>query len=410
MVTEQHHKGLYNIYREHMNILIIHSGYPLNNASGEVVRTKNMAKSLASFGHKVTVLLLYNVKCFRPKNAKLITHENNIRYIKIPTFPTSKLLKFGAIYNKMMVWLVVQLIQPKVIQAEITWSASITSFVKRKKLVTDFHSDLVPEVESLGGSKVFIDKLKQDNIYALTNSDYILCVSNKLHDNLFKTYGFSFPSNILPCNVDFGLFAKERLLGREKIKQVLGLDGKIILAYLGGTHQWQCLNETLDIFKRLRLLDNKYYFCLFTNGSLKPFAAQIESIKDVFLTMELNTNNIVEYLSIVDAGFVIRDNLLLNANSSPTKTGEYMAAGAMAIATKYSGDAPELISESQFGYILNSINPTDREIRELNEKIQDFVSDVELNRVKVREYIEYSRSWNRNKEKLNKIYCELETV
>lgn len=389
-----------------MNILIVHSGYPLNEAAGEGVRTMNMAKSLTEMGHKVVILMLYSVLNMKLKNLKFIVKEDGIKQIQIPTFPTSKCLKIALFYNRLMVWLTVKLTRANAIQAEVTWSASTAGFVKKLPLITDFHSDLVPELEATGRSAAFIEKSKRDNIYALSNSYQILCVSKTLHDNLSNTYFSKYPYNLLPCNVDFKTFTRDRLTKRAELREKYGLTDKIVLAYLGGTHQWQCLNETFDIFTRLHKLDSRYYFCLFTNGNLKHFESKIEAIKDSFMTMSLGRDNLVEHLSIIDAGFVIRENLLLNANSSPTKIGEYMAVGAMVIATKYSGDAPELINEIGYGYILNSIMPTDVEIKELNLKIKAFVLDYKNSSVKIREYIEYFRDWKRNKEKLNKIYTD----
>lgn len=390
-----------------MRILIVHCGYPLNQAAGEGVRTMNMARSLNNLGHKVYMLMIYSVLNFRLKNLKFIRKGDGITQVHIPTFPISTFLGLALFYNRIIVWLVARITRSQAIQAEITWSASITKFVSSLPLITDFHSDLVPELEATNRSKKFIEKSRRDNIYALKNSHRILCVSQTLHDNLSQTYNASHKCNILPCSVDFQLFTNDRLDKRKVLREYYGLSNRIILAYLGGTHQWQCLNETFNIFSRLHKLDNRYYFCLFTNGNLSSFASKIESIKDSFMTMPLDKDNLAEHLSMIDAGFVIRDNMLLNANSSPTKTGEYMACGAMVIATQYSGDAPFLIKGSGFGFIADSITPRDQEIEKLNEMLIDYHNNYRDNSILVRQYIEYNRDWKRNEEKLEVIYGNL---
>ena len=390
-----------------MRILIVHCGYPLNQSAGEGVRTMNMARSLKNLGHEICILMTYNVLNFRLKNLKFIQKKDDITQIHIPTFPISKFLELALLYNRIIVWLVAKIVRSQAIQAEITWSASITKFVSSLPLITDFHSDLVPELEATNRSKQFIEKSKRDNIYALKNSHRILCVSQTLHDNLAQTYNAFHEYNILPCSVNFQLFSKERMERREEFRECYGLSDRIVLAYLGGTHQWQCLNETFDIFSRLHKLDNRYYFCLFTNGNLSSFSSKIESIRDSFMTMPLSEDNLVEHLSMIDAGFVIRDNMLLNANSSPTKIGEYMACGAMVIATQYSGDAPFLIKGSGFGFILNSITPEDHEIEKLNETIKEYHKNYCEYSIQVRQYIEYNRDWERNEEKLEVIYGNL---
>ena len=202
-----------------MRILIVHNGYPLNQAAGEGVRTMNMARSLNNLGHKVCVLMIYSVLNFRLKNLKFIQKKDGIIQIHIPTFPISKFLRLASFYNSIIVWFVAKIVRSQAIQAEITWSASITRLISSLPLITDFHSDLVPELEATNRSKQFIEKSKRDNIYALKKSYRILCVSQTLHDNLVRTYNAFYECNILPCNVDFQTFTKDRLKKRNELKE-----------------------------------------------------------------------------------------------------------------------------------------------------------------------------------------------
>lgn len=388
-----------------MNVLIIHCGYPIGTNTGECVRTINMATSLAKLGHIVTLLRLYSVAKFRFQ--KVVFREKGIMVISLPTFPISHFLKIGLFYNRLIVWFISKLKRIDVIQAEITWSASITGFVKNLPLITDFHSDLVPELEFMNKSANFKHKAQRDNIYALKNSTRIICVSDILHQNLCRTYHVSFPPCILPCNVDFDLFNTERLLSRNSFRARYRLEDKIVLCYLGGTHHWQCLDETFNIVMKLRRLDDRYYFCLFTQGDLTPYTSKIKELEGNFMTMPLGRNNLVEHLSMIDAGFLIRDNMLLNANSSPTKTAEYMVCGAMVITTKYAGDAPSLIKECNGGFVLDSISPSDDEIANLHEYIQCYVEDYKARSLSIRNFVCENRSWEYNESKLNSLYIDL---
>jgi hypothetical protein len=60
--------------------------------------------------------------------------------------------------------------------------------------------------------------------------------------------------------------------------------------------------------------------------------------KDNYYVCALKTNEVPSHLKLFDAGFLIRDNYVLNKVASPTKTPEYLAAGAGLICTAYSGD------------------------------------------------------------------------
>ena len=54
------------------------------------------------------------------------------------------------------------------------------------------------------------------------------------------------------------------------------LKERIVLCYLGGLQKWQCVEETLDIFLRLKKKDDRYFLCIYTNDDLTPFAKKIE--------------------------------------------------------------------------------------------------------------------------------------
>lgn len=388
-----------------MRILIIHLGSLLNKSAGETVRTENMAKSLNNLGFNVTILYLYSIFKLRINNLKFRDNRNEVDRLYLPTFPVSRFCKLGQLYNNILVWIVAKILRADLIQAEIAWSASITKFLSIP-LITDFHSDIVPELEATGANDNFIEKSRLDNIFALRNSHSITCVSKILYDNLVSTYGIKPNYHILPCCVNLEHFSEDRLSVRDSVRKKYNLQNKLVLCYLGGTHQWQCLKETFEIFIRLQKLDDRYYFCLFTRDNLDDYKDYIEACKDSFMTKALDNTNLVEYLSMIDAGFVLRDNLMLNINSSPTKTAEYMAAGAMVIATCYSGDAPALIEDSGLGCILESKEPSDFELLNLHEKLSSYTVDYCKNSLKSKQFIKENRWWNKNEDVLRILYSD----
>jgi glycosyltransferase involved in cell wall biosynthesis len=122
----------------------------------------------------------------------------------------------------------------------------------------------------------------------------------------------------------------------------------------------------------------------------------------------LKSTEVAYYLSMIDAGFVLRKNSLVNINSSPTKSSEYLAAGAMIITTQYAGDSPELVRKSGCGVVLEDVRAlTKNELQELDSKITAYVEDYSLNAHKAKEYVFKNRSWSFNEEKLKMLYAEI---
>ena len=89
----------------------------------------------------------------------------------------------------------------------------------------------------------------------------------------------------------------------------------------------------------LRRIDNKVFFFLFTNSGIDFIKEKLQEIgEDNYCVKALKSADVPAHLKLLDAGFLIRDELVLNIVSSPTKISEYLAAGAGLICTEYSGD------------------------------------------------------------------------
>lgn len=389
-------------------ILVIHNGYPLRGDGGDKVRTLNMIQSLNSIGFDVCLLAFFKKDfSFVFVNRKSIPLD--IKSYFIFTLPDRwGLGGIAAWFRAVITWIIVKFNHIELIQLETSLSTSCVRFLRKDILiVTDFHADPIPELQMNGVAESSINRAKRDVCYALARSQQIIAVSNNLLNNLKKYYPYSCPSSILPCSFNdekFRIDLKESILLREKMH----LKDRIVLCYLGGLQKWQCMEETLDLFLRLKEKDNRYFLCIYTNDDLAPFAKKIELLGDDCLCISLPYEQVPLYLSIIDAGFVLRHNSLVNINSSPTKIAEYMAVGAMVIATKYSGDAQVLIEESGYGMILDEIeNISPEMIDELDVKIHSYKENKINASTSIKECILKNRLWHANEIKLKSLYSNM---
>ena len=122
------------------------------------------------------------------------------------------------------------------------------------------------------------------------------------------------------------------------------------------------------------------------------------------MVKSLKQSEMPAYLSMTDAGFVLRANSLVNINASPTKTAEYLAAGMMLIGTTYAGDAPQMIKESGCGITVTDPQLSDAEIGELDNALTRFMENRHENAAKARNYVFEYRTWESNERKLAEIY------
>lgn len=386
-------------------ILLIHNGYPVGEQVGDKIRVINMANSLKNIGFDVYLLAFYK------KGFTFLSQERSklpvgIKSIFFYTLPDRwGLVWVASIIRAIITWLIVKKHRIRVVQIETSLSGSCVRFLdKDVKVVTDFHADPVPELQMLGRSQNYIDHTIKDIKYILSRSQMLLTVSDNLRNNLKHYYPFSSETAILPCSFNENLFADNDINDAERLRKELNLEDRIVLCYLGGTHKWQCIEETLDLCVRLRALDSRYFVCIFTNGDMSPYQEKLSYLKDSYMCKALPYASVPLYLSTIDVGFVLRQNSLVNINASPTKSSEYLASGAFLVSTQYAGDAPSLVTESGCGFILNDINPSDEEVKKMHAEILSFVQNRAFNAKKARSFAFKERVWGANEQKLYKIY------
>ena len=379
------------------NVLVIHSGYPLGVEAGDKIRTLNMVESLRRMGYNV-VLLGFFTRGFSFLKEERKTLPKGLKSILLYSLPDRmRLAKLAEFILAVETFVISKLYSIDVIQAELSASAPCARFVTDIPLITDFHSDLVPELEMGGYSQDVIEHAASENRFALKYSDRIISVSDKLFENL-QVYGKMNANHfILPCNFNIEPFMGLNLDVRNRLRAEYGISDRIVLCYSGAFRVWQCIKETLEVVIRLRELNPSYYLCIFTNDDTTPFMDLLKLLEGNYMVKGLGRMEVPAYLSMADAGFVLRADSLVNINSSPTKTSEYLAAGAMVIATKYAGDAPKQIKESSCGVVFDNLLISDAEIAMLNEQLIYYAENYDLK----------NRVWSSNEVKLADLYKSL---
>ncbi|MCA5586258.1 glycosyltransferase [Parabacteroides gordonii] len=389
------------------NVLVIHRGYPLGIEAGDKVRTLNMVGSLQHMGYNVILLGFFTRGISLLKTEKK-TLPKGIKSIFLYSLPNRmRLAKIAELFRAIETFIICKFYSIDIIQAELSASAPCARFVPDIPLITDFHSDLVPELEMGGYSQDVIEHAASENRFALKRSNKIITVSDKLFENLSVYNKIEAQHFVLPCNFNAEPFMVLNSDVRKQLRTEYGLNDKIVLCYSGAFRVWQCIQETLDVVIRLRQLNPSFYLCIFTNDDVTPYSSLLEQLEGNYMVKGLSRTEVPSYLSMADAGFVLRADSLVNINSSPTKTSEYLAAGMMVIATQYAGDAPMQISESSCGIVFDDLSISDDEIRILNEKLLYYVENYEKCSVKAKKYVFNNRIWSSNEVKLVDLYNEL---
>lgn len=320
-------------------VLLVFPGLRTRENEGSKHRLECFIDAYAQNGYSVTTLA-YVKDWPWGRNVSL---NRNCKWIYLPFILPSALSELTTrllnLYIKVTLAIITRLGRYNVVQMEITgFKSRICS--KKSKYIVDFHSDVYHEEIETG-------ETTKDSWYSNLNlksqkdsiksSDHIICVSERLKEQLERNTGEKIEHySIISCGVSLHRFLNSN---SNQLLKDLNIEDKLIFGYCGGLHKWQNVGKILDIFNRIKRLEPKSYFMVFTNGDISEYKDELDKLgSDKCCVKALSPDDIPDYLGMLDGGFLIRDNLILNIVSSPTKISEYIAAGAALICTPYAGD------------------------------------------------------------------------
>ncbi len=362
-------------------------------------------------GYQITVLLLFSY----PSLKYLFKYKNYLRedvgWILMPCFGFSRglFLKALTIFTGQVCLFFLNLWNKYVfIQAEHNYGGQIARFKRRNTpLIVDFHGESADEYHflhpALPETHPKLKSIKNSTTRAVRLADFIIVVSENLKTALEKISSQKINNYfVMPCCVDYERFQRQPLATlSEKYAD------RILLGYCGGLQKWQNIHSILHIVSELRKKDARIFFLLFTNFPTESIKPELDRLgAGHYAVYSLTGRQIPEYLPLMDAGFLIRDQRLLNQVSSPTKILEYLAAGVPVIATQYAGDIKETVKSGENGLILPDIEISGEQI----DRIFQFICNVKNNRATIKTTCQNSvqdRTWSKFSMRLLKKIEEL---
>lgn len=317
-------------------ILLVFPGMYINETSGAKHRLNSFIDAYHERGFDVSVLAFF-------KDSPFSSHRelnSKARWILFPfIMPMSKSSVFTAIqlfYMKFVFAVTTWFTSAPIIQMEMysIWNRLCSG---NKKYVTDVHGDIFHEFVEMGrgnNDHWYARRLLQMQKETVKNSDRLICVSENLRKQMESNTGMPVHDyRIISCGVDLSRF------DTPKASLPVNLENRIVVGYSGALQKWQCVDEIIKVATLLHQKDERIYLIIYTMDELGDCRKLLDILgKDNYYVCALKSNEVPSHLKLFDAGFLIRDNYVLNKVASPTKTPEYLAAGAGLICTAYSGD------------------------------------------------------------------------
>ena len=207
----------------------------------------------------------------------------------------------------------------------------------------------VIEEEGTGGLRFKVRK-KLESLHA--RFKHRIVVSRPMADFLDAEYGAARGGVlVLPCLVDLERFPEAA--DRNMLRKKLGLDEKFVMSYVGTASHWQCVNETVALFRKLREMREDCFFWVFTPDR-QAFETLLADLPVDCWQIEYRPHHeLAHLLPAADVACLLRRKELLNRVSSPLKLPEYLACGLPVLIGPQVGQYSGLVAEKHLGVIID---------------------------------------------------------
>jgi glycosyltransferase involved in cell wall biosynthesis len=192
---------------------------------------------------------------------------------------------------------------------------------------------------------------------ALRKAVAIVVLTKRARDAMFGPSS-SDRVHVIPCCADVEQIQANRAQ-RQSVRASLGLANRRVLVYIGKFTGWYMEQEMVDFFSVAHETDPALYFQVLTQDDPAPIATQFSRVgvsQDAYSISRVPPNLVGRHLAAADAAISFIRSCPSKISSSPTKIGEYLAAGLPIVTSAGIGDVDTLIDGLGTGVLLRTFD------------------------------------------------------
>jgi glycosyltransferase involved in cell wall biosynthesis len=253
----------------------------------------------------------------------------------------------------------------RVVHAHNLYSAALALSVRpfwKYKVILDLHGRIPEEYVYLGkggpSARHMLNRLER---WAVTRSDHVVVVSEKLRDYVLETYPVREDAlSVIPCCADGSAFRWEPA-AREATRRRMRFDEKLVCLHLGSFVDWYRPDVVVDAFERIRgqIPGSHLLVVTFdTEAARRYLAGRLPG--DAYTLSSAKHEDVPALLNAADLGFLILPRTENIRTSSPTKFSEYLNCGLPVLISPDVGDFSQIVAARTVGFILDTGGGVDR--------------------------------------------------
>jgi glycosyltransferase involved in cell wall biosynthesis len=191
----------------------------------------------------------------------------------------------------------------------------------------------------------------------ITNSDGIVVLTERVKQHLFKEKT-RFPVQVIPCCADLTQI-EAQAADRSEMRTRLGLDGKTVMVYVGKFGGWYMQREMADFFAAASEVLPELHFLVLSQSEhrlIEEEFARCSISAEKYSLLQAAPKDIGSYLAAADFALSFVEACPSKIASSPTKNGEYLAAGLPIVCNSGIGDMDAIINDGNVGVLIREFD------------------------------------------------------
>ncbi len=195
---------------------------------------------------------------------------------------------------------------------------------------------------------------------AIRRADGMVMLTDAVRRHLFDGTQDGALREVIPCCADVASLNGGTPAREADVRAELGAGERPIMIYVGKFTGWYLEAEMVDFFAAARKLEPELLFLVLSQSSPeiieRDFARAGIPPADYRVTRS-QPAQVGRYLGVAEFGISFVRPCFSKISSSPTKVGEYLAAGLPVVSTAGIGDVDELLEGNRVGVLVRDLEP-----------------------------------------------------
>ena len=183
------------------------------------------------------------------------------------------------------------------------------------------------------------------------------------------------PVFVIPCCADLSQI-EEQASKRQEVRAQLGLEDKTVMIYVGKFGGWYLQREMVEFFAKARERVSNLHFLVLSQSEPKLIQEEFARVgigEDAFTLTQVKPEEVGGFLWASDFALSFIRALPSKVASSPTKVGEYLAAGLPLVCNSGVGDMDSIVNTFGVGASLDEF--CDESYAKATEDVLSLIAD-----------------------------------